>query len=159
MTTATLVDRGLAIRRELNALSDELKQIENALREAGLTASATGNVEPLKDAEREGRRWLAHGTQRTVPIIFTADKLIGSFTLNSKSHQVIEPVAAGHLDVFFKRTTTFENRFDSGKKFRATATRLFGHNAPPFITACLARDKAGLPRSDIKIEWDHAEPK
>jgi hypothetical protein len=157
MNVTHLVDRGIEIRRTLKTLAAELKEIEATLKEHGLKASAAGRVEDLKDADREGRRWLAKGSTAIVPVVFTADMIVGSFTKDSKSHRDIEAVAVGNLREFFKPVNKFENRFDDGKKFRARAMDLLDKAAPAFITACLARDKHGLPKSDIKIEWDQPE--
>jgi hypothetical protein len=156
---AQLVDRGIEIRRELKKLAAELKEIEATLKEQGLKASAAGRVEDLKDADREGRRWLAKGSTAIVPVVFTADMIVGSFTKDSRLHQAIEAVAVGNLREFFKPVNKFENRFDDGKKFRAHAVDILDKAAPAFITACLARAKHGLPKSDIKIEWDQPEVK
>jgi hypothetical protein len=150
----SLVDRGLEIRTQLETLRTELKAIETKLQKAGLAA----DHEELKDPDREGRRWLATGTEKRVPVIFTADKLVGTFQESSPTHLKILPVSSGHFEDFFKPIRAFENRYDDGKKFRTRADELLGKDAPRFITACLAVDKHGIPKSDIKVEWDQAEP-
>jgi hypothetical protein len=33
---------------------------------------------------------------------------------------------------------------------------ILGESAPIFVDACLARDKNGIPKSQIKVEWDRA---
>ena len=83
---ATLVERGLSIRREIKELTAELKQVEADLKSLALKASASGRVEDLKDADREGRRWLARGSSAIIPVVFTADLIVGSFALDSKTH-------------------------------------------------------------------------
>ena len=61
------VDRGLEIREQIEKLTAELKEIEARLKEAGLHADQVD----LQDADREGKQFLAQGTQRIVPVIFT----------------------------------------------------------------------------------------
>lgn len=153
MNVKALVDRGLELREHIDKLEKELEWVEAKLKAIGLKS----DQEDLKDAEREGKRWLAHGTQRVVPVIFTADKLIGSFQLNSALHSQVKVLAGEDLKVFFKLTQVFKNQFENGKKFRGTAAEVLGAKGPAFVTACLSRDKGGVPKSDIKVEWDSAE--
>jgi hypothetical protein len=147
------VDRGLEIRAKIAELERELEGIEERLQAAGLEAGRRGEHVELKDAEREGKQWLAKGSAVAVPLIFTADKLIGSFTANGAMHQTIRTAAAGHLAVFYKAVNQFKILFDDGKRFRAKAQEVLAERAPAFVSACLARDKAGIPKSDIKILW------
>jgi hypothetical protein len=150
------VDRGLEILAEIKKLQTELKNIETRLEMAGLQAGQRGEHQPLQDADRGGKCWFAHGSDQDVPLIFTDDKLIGSFTAESKVHKTILAVAAGKLPEFFKPVNKFEAVFDDGKKFRKHAFEIFGEQAPAFITACVARDKAGIAKSDVKICWADA---
>ena len=150
------IDRGLAIIAELDKLEAEMKGIEVRVKAAALQ----GEQVELKDTDREGKQFLATGTQRVVPVILTADKLLGSFAANSKPHiTIINALGpkAFHILKFFRRTVKFENVFDNGKKFRRQANELLDKAAPAFITACLARDKDGIPKSDIKILWQESE--
>lgn len=159
MSILAMVDRGLAIREQMERLAKELKEIEARLKEAGLKASLAGRVEDLKDAERDGRRWLATGSRAQVPVLFTADLIVGSFAHSSETHRRIA-AASDQFVEFFKPLRTFENRFKDGKKFRASVAETLGAAAAPaFVTACVARDKAGLPKSDVKILWDETEVK
>ncbi len=149
------IDRGLAIIAELEKLEAELKAIEVRVKAAALH----GEQVELKDADREGKQYLAAGTQRIVPVILTADLIVGSFTANGPKHvEISGALPAGHsVRAFFKPTSVYKNVYDDGKKFRATADELLGKAAPAFITACLARDKDGIPKSDIKIMWEESE--
>ena len=83
--------------------------------------------------------------------------LRGEFAANGPVHKLISFAARGRLADFYKPVNKYENRFDSGKKFRALADELLAKDAPAFITACLARDKDGIPKSDIKIMWEETE--
>ena len=155
MTIQQFVDRGLEIRADIEKLKLELKSIESKLEKFGLN----GQHEELKDADREGRRWLARGTSQIVPVIFTADKIVGSFKANTPTHNRIQKASDDKLSFFYTPCTTYESLFDDGKKFRAHADELLGKEAAPkFITACLSVDKHGIPKSDIKILWDDSEP-
>jgi len=158
MNTKELVDRGLVLRSEISERQKELKEIESGLEEIGLARSA--EHEELVDAEREGRRWFAAGSEKIVPVIFTADKIIGSFKSDGATHEMIRVALGkqrGKLQEFYKPETTWGNLFKDGKQFRTAAREILGMCAPGFITACVARDKSGVARSDIRIEWDAAE--
>src|ERR1035441_7897724 len=154
MTVLELVDRGIVVRAELERLKIELKGIEARLQKYGLN----GEHVELKDAEREGRRWLAHGSSLIVPVVFTADKIVGTFKSGSPVHTRIAMKADEHLAEFFTKETTFANLFEDGKRFRAAAEAVLGAiKGPPFITACLAVDKFGIPKSDVKVCWEDGE--
>lgn len=153
MSIQQLVDRGIVLRAEIKEREIELKKIEKKLSEHGLKSEH----QELKDSDREGRRYLARGSKLEVPIIFTADNLVKSFKHDTDMHRQILSAADGHLHDFYSLTQTYEINFDTGKKFRTTADSILGKAAPAFITACLARDKHGIPKSSIKITWDDAE--
>ncbi len=148
------VDRGLQIHAEIEALEIELAEITLRLENAGLKAHQVD----LKDADREGRRYLAKGSKCIIPIVFTADKIVGEFRAKTPVHLRIEAASGIQFTYFFRSVHKFENLYDDGKMFRARAAELLEDKAPAFITACLARDKEGHPKSDIKIQWDAPEP-
>ncbi len=148
-----LVDRGLVLKAEIAVRNKELKDVEKKLTAIGITRTH----EALADEERDGRRWFARGTEMIVPVVFTADIIVGSFGRGTPTHLAIENAAGGKMSRFYKPISKFENLHDDGKKFRAAAAEELGlKQAPPFVTACLARDKDGVPKSQIKIEWDAA---
>jgi hypothetical protein len=148
------VDRGLQICGQIEMLEEELDQIETRL----VTAGLDGDQVELTDPEREGRQYLARGTESIVPVVFTADLLIKSFAYGSIPHGKIEAALGAHpIGNFFRRISGFATQFESGKKFRAQAAELLGQTAPQFISACLSRDKEGTPRSQIKVEWGRAQ--
>lgn len=152
------VDRGLEIRAEIAKLEAELKDIETRVKHTALH----GDHVELADADREGKQYLASGSARIVPVIFTSDMIVGEFGHGGPKHLLIADAVNGDdvkISAHFKLVRKFENRFDSGKKFRASAAELLGEKAPQFITACLARDKDGIPKSAIKIMWDEAKQK
>ncbi len=148
------VDRGLLLRAHMKAMTTELEEITERLEAAGLAAPQ----QDLKDADREGRRWLARGTKCAIAILFTADKIVSEFTAHTAIHDRIKFAADGRLLAFFRPINKYKNHFDDGKAFRAAAAETLGAAAPGFVTACLARDKDGHPKSDIKILWDTPEP-
>lgn len=153
---AALVDRGRALHGQIDSLKGELKEIEEALCAAALRRS--DEHEPLADAEREGRQWIAHGTSHAVPVIMTADKLVQSFAADSPKHQELNLLLGdARLRFFFTPKTTWGTMQDDGKKFRRLLSeRLPADLAAKTLTACLARDKHGIPKSDVYPDWDRA---
>jgi hypothetical protein len=150
---AELVDRGLALRRTVAAKTKELDLVEDQLRDVGLEMPHV----LLVDEERGGRRWLAAGSRFVVPVIFTADKLIGSFKDKSPMHEKVAGASNGHLARFYVLERTFETRFKDGKDFRKEADTLLGKSAASFVSVCTQRDKDGVGKSDIKVQWAQAE--
>lgn len=157
MSVRRAVDRGLQIIEEMRILQIELKGIELQLEAAGLE----GEQIELVDPDREGRQYLARGSSAIVPVVFTADLLTKSFTADSAVHQKIAGAAGvitdGALGDFFALHRVFKTVIDSGKSFRARSAEVFGEKAPAFISACLQRDKHGIPKSQTKIDWSRAE--
>lgn len=150
---ADLVDRGLEIRKQIKALQTELEEIEEKLKKAG----RNGEQVELKDGDREGRRFLARGSRVIVPVIFTSDKLVQSFKTGSPIEEKIRKAAGSFFLDFYKPVNGFETLFSDGKQFRSHARAVLDAGAPSFITACLAKDKHGIPKSDEKLAWDDAE--
>lgn len=156
MSVKADVDRGLEIRLQMEKLAAELKDIQVRLTHAALH----GEQVDLTDPDREGRQYLATGTEQIVPVVLTSDMIIGEFGRESARHsEILKAVNHAAITNFFKPVNKFENRFDSGKKFRAQASEVFGDKAPQFITACIARDRDGIPKSSIKVMWDDTSAK
>jgi hypothetical protein len=151
------VDRGLQIVDEMARLKDELDKIEARLEAAGLE----GEQVELNDPDREGRQFIARGSAKTVPVVFTADLLVGQFQVDSEVHRGIlrsmTHDGLNHFRSFFRSVRVFKSNFESGKAFRTKAAELLGKEAPAFISACLQRDKEGIPKSKTKIDWQRAE--
>lgn len=152
---ASDVERGLAIREEMETLKTRLEAIEERLKQAGIESPHLH--EELNDPEREGRQFKAAGLMHIVPVVFTADLLSKSFKDASPRHLLLKSFAGDKLPDFFAKPVTWESKFDSGKKFRAHAMEVLGAKAPLFISACVQRDKAGIAKSAIKVDWDRAE--
>ena len=152
-----LVDRGLEIVAAKKLLDAEFEKIVKELEAHGLEHS--DQHEDLADSERDGRRWFANGTTVAVPMIFTADKLVGEIAAKSPKRVEIEAAAGRFFRAFFKPVNGYANVFKDGKQFRNHAHELLGTDAPAFITACVSRDKNGMPKSDVKILWDDAKKK
>lgn len=148
------VDRGLELIAILDRAKKELKAITARLQARALA----GTQEALKDAGREGTRYIAKGTDVEVPIIVTADTIMQSFAENSPAHARVEAAASGRLADFYKRKVTFEATTKDGKKFRQEAAALLEESAPAFIAACRALDKHGIPKNGIAIRWHGDEP-
>ena len=153
MTTTEAVDRGLQIRSEMSKLKSEIEEIEAILEAAGLD----GDQIDLNDPDREGKQFLAKGTAQTVPVVFTADLIVGQFVDDSPVHVRLKEIAGDKLKEFFRKKTVWENLAKSGKQFRSLAAGILEDKAPAFIHAATARDRGGIPKSNVKIEWDRAE--
>lgn len=157
MSIGNDVDRGLEICRQINALEEELKLIEERLKQYGLDHPEK-QIE-LTDKDREGRQFVAEGKSNVVPIVFTADLIRQSFQNGGKHHAAITAALPLNVPVsrFYERAVTWELLAKNGKAFRASAEEILGKEfAPPFITACVSRDKDGMAKSAIKVEWDRA---
>jgi hypothetical protein len=153
MTTQIAVDRGLELIAKISELREELKTIEGLLH----TAALNGDQVDLVDPDREGKQFLASGSAKTVPIILTADNIVGQFIDDSPMHVRLKEIAGDKLKEFFKKKTIWENLAKSGKQFRSLAAMILEAKAPEFISGAISRDKDGIPKSSIKIEWDRAE--
>jgi hypothetical protein len=156
MNIIDLVDEGTRLRTEIAQREKRLKEIEKSLR-THAEASPDRHI-PLKDEDREGTRCILAGTgDNAVSIVFTADAIMQSIPDKSEALIDITTLAAGHLREFYRKVTTYEavhvksNKFD-GKAFRASARELLP--APEdFITACLRKNKDGIPINQTRIEW------
>jgi hypothetical protein len=95
-----------------------------------------------------------------VPVVFTADLIVKTFPEGGEAHRKMLAALEGKhtaLTHFYVPKTTFNGVFDSGKTLRSKAAELLGNDAPAFVDACLARDKHGIPKSQIKVEWERAK--
>lgn len=151
MSIQSDTDRGLEIVTERERLAQELRLIEGRLIKAGLA----GEQSPLQDEDREGRQWIAKGTREDVPVIFTADLLVGTFADGSAVHIQLHDSIGAAMKQFFK--PMWKNIHSDGKAFRARAVELFGDKAAALITTCLARDKDGIPKSKMVVAWNEAK--
>jgi hypothetical protein len=148
------VDRGLEIHRLMTELKAELEQINGRLQLVALS----GEQIPLADKKREGMQYLAQGSLAKVPVVITADAIMGEFMEDSPAHLKVKAAAQGLFPKFFKRVVAYVNvKKDNGKAFRQLADELLGKDAPAFIEACKSRDKDGIPKNAVKVEWDRAE--
>lgn len=149
------VANGLAVLVQLQGLEEELAGIEARLVQDALDRPE--EHQPLADAEREGRQFIARSGAVELPIVFTADKLVGTFAEESKvAKRIMDAIPWPKFDAFYKKVTSYAMVPKDGKKFRSLAADLLGEEAPRFIAACRAVDKDGIPKSDIKVEWEAA---
>ena len=146
------VDRGLEINRLMAELKKEKEAIEERLEKAGLA----GEQIELVDEEREGRQFLARGTELVVPVVFCADQVVKSFAADSAVHRQILQAAGEKLAAFYAEKRTLHAVFETGKLLRRQAAEIFGAAAPAFVTACLARDRFGVVKSQVRVEWNRA---
>lgn len=151
--TAQDVDRGLAIHRQIKALEQELAEINARLAEVALN----GPQVDLGDPELEGKQFIAQGTEVKLPIVITSDAIIGTCAEDSKNHLAIKAAAEGLFPKFYQRVVGYKMIPKDGKAFRLQARELLGDKAPAFIDVCKSRDKDGIPKNAVKVEWDRAE--
>lgn len=150
------IERGLELRSTIKTLQTELKALEKRLESAGLE----GEQIPLREADREGRQFLARcpKLELVVPVVFESDQIIASFQPDTDIHHSLEDLSNGHLARFFTETRKFERIQKDGQLYRKSAREILDGFAPEFIAASLQRDKSGIPKSRTLIAWDNAKP-
>jgi hypothetical protein len=122
-------------------------------------STARKSIKSSRRKRREGRQWIAAGTTMTVPIVFTADNLIGSVTLPSDKLDGAKDIAGEHFGRFYKKVTKLENVHEDGLDFRKLANELLGDKSAKFIAACRDIKKDGTPKSAKRVELDRAAVK
>lgn len=150
MDIQSAVDRGLEIRQQLDLLKKELSLIEDQLS----LAARQGEQIDLEDDKRDGKQYLAKGSEYIVPVVLTADVIQSSFIDGSDIHERISQIAGNDISSFYKPVTTWKTIPKTGKAFRELAFEVLGNTAPSFIVAATAVDKNGIPKSQIKIDWE-----
>lgn len=158
---AALVDSGLQLRKEIDSREAQLKQITEQL-QAHAEACPEDHVK-LKDEGREGTRLLCAGSTLAVPVLFTSDLIVQNCQADSKEHQrIVAACPPNLLGKFYKRTVVYATLFAPSNKFDGVAFRRMARAVLPdpetFITACVRRNKDGVPVSAVKVLWDSAEP-
>lgn len=152
---ADLVDHGLELAAEISNAKSRLEGIETKLKAHALACPEAH--QPLADKDREGTQYLAMSGKygRCARVICTADLLIQSFASGSETHEKIGQAAmASGVTVadFFRLVRTWELRAKTGKEFRKLA-RESSDDPERLITACIRRDRNGMPVSQVKVEW------
>lgn len=164
------VEAGLRLHGILKYAAESLKTIKERLE---LDALARPNEhEPLHEVEREGRKWTAPGG---LEIILTADALKTEIERNGKEHLAImeaiahvvrldtpgadTATATDLVTMLFERIAQPWNSFvrteSDGLKFRQLVNALLREpHATTVIDAWKSRNAKGIPKSDIKAEWD-----
>ena len=165
MTTAQAIDRAHELRGLIGTHEAELKQCEAIISKA---AERCDHV-PLADGEREGTRAVLHGSERvkSLSVIYTADSLITSVEETGEPHDAMmhllcvadEPKFAKRmLHRFFAPTTDLFRTIPNGVKFRRAVRELLPEDkAEQFLGLCIAKNKAGIPKSTEVIDWKNAE--
>lgn len=147
------VDRGLALHAQIAAAKKELAQIESRLHQAALE----GETQPLADADREGRQFLARGSAAVLPVLIEADQIIASFPDGGEIHGRLLRLCGHHIGALFRLVSKHDRVPKDGKAYRAALREHFPPDqAAQILAATLQRDKAGIPRSRIVIPWDRA---
>ena len=148
---------GRAAHNETAAIEESHRALAAQRRMTELALLLDQRLEaPLADADREGKQYLATGTGITLPIVFTADKLVKTFAPKSDVHERIEAASDGQLLRFYRLKPVYECTQKDGKAMRSFAAEILGPKAPALIAAVRQVDKFGVPKSDIKLEWSAA---
>jgi hypothetical protein len=92
-----------------------------------------------------------------VPVVLTADIITASFADASPVHARLEAIAGEKLTAFYRPQTTWKMLAKGGKSFRREAAAMLEAKAAEFIAAAVSKDKHGIPKSNIKVEWDRAD--
>jgi hypothetical protein len=158
MNTPTLeedIERGLQIQAQIKELQAELKEIETRVQ----AVAEQGRQVPLKEQDREGKKFPASGRSAIVPVIFESDLIIGSFAPDSPAHKELAKIAGDKLKLFFKSVNKFERVQDDGREFRRLARATFEPDPfAQFIKAATAVKKGGIAKSRVYVAWKEAEP-
>jgi hypothetical protein len=150
------VERGRVVVHMIAQLEAELKEIEARL----ITDGETGHQEPLQDANREGKQFLASGLTGILPIRFESDLIAGSFSPDDQMHQaVLAAIGEEHLPKFFKDVRKFERIAKDGEAFRKAARQHLEPDAfAALVKAVTMRDKAGIAKSKTVVAWKDIRP-
>lgn len=147
------IERGEFLAARIKKDRAELKEIEQRLESAGLSAVHV----PLRDKDREGKQALLKSGSRVLPVIFESDLLIASFKADSETAGKVRALITKQaFTELFKEVHAYERRIDDGQKFRVAARK-----AIPDEALCLqvmgilkAKTKDGITRSKTVIAWD-----
>lgn len=154
-TLREMIDRGVEIVAEIEKLKEEYKALEEGIKAAAL--ARPGEHVKLEDPEREGRQFLAAGTQQVVPVVMTADSIMKTLRKGSPIALRLADMAGEHFERFYVDPAKLENTQEDGKDFRRLSRELLGdEKGPRFVNACLTRLKNGTPQSSVRIEWKRA---
>lgn len=149
------IERGIQIRAEIEKLTAELKLVEARIQ----AVAEQGTHVPLKEEDREGKKFIGRGRSAIVPVIFESDLLIASFLPNSPVHTELEEIAGDKLKLFFRDVRKFERVQEDGRDFRREARKAFKPDQfARFIRASLSLKKGGIPKSRVVVAWKESEP-
>jgi hypothetical protein len=151
------IERGEFLSKRIKADKEELKQIEARLESAGLNMPHI----PLKDQDREGKQAILRSGDRTMPVVYESDLLVGSFPAKGLIHTTLGNIMA--KDVFtalFKEVHQYERRQDDGQKFRVALRKAITDDALriDILNVLKSRTKDGITKSKTVIAWDRLTP-
>lgn len=147
------IDRGAFLVTRIKCDQAELKEIVKRLEAAGLNAPHV----PLKDKDREGKQAILRSGDRTLPVIFESDLLIGSFKADSETAgHVRSLITKAAFTTLFKEVHAYERRIEDGQKFRIAARKVITDETLclEVLTLLKAKTKDGITKSKTVIGWD-----
>jgi hypothetical protein len=160
MTTEQIaadIERGDFLSRRIKCDKAELKQIEKRLESAGLNVPHI----PLKEQDREGKQAILRCGERTLPVIYESDLLIGSFPASGLIHTTLcEIVAPDVFKALFKEVNQYERRQEDGQKFRVALRKAVADEPLrlDILKVLKATTKEGITKSKTVIAWDRLTP-
>lgn len=151
------IERGDFLSRRIKTDKEELKAIEKRLESAGLNVPHI----PLKEQDREGKQAILKCGERTLPVVYESDLLIGSFAAAGIIHTTLTNIVAPEIfKGLFKEVHQFERRQDDGQKFRVALRKAIADEPlrMDILNVLKARSKDGITKSKTVIAWDRLTP-
>ena len=154
-----LVTEGIKITAQLSQLKARRDAIAEKLRTYALAHPE--RHAPLKDEARGGRQVILTGSiGEQLSVLMKDDQIAQTFAHAGKQHLAIEAslqTLTMAITPFYRSKRIWEMVPKDAVQFRAVAQSIIGEKrAPEFISACLRRNKDGVPISDVNVEWEDA---
>lgn len=151
MSTADLISVGRVYAEQISVLKERIESIEAVLKSRALNVPH----EPLANGSREGRRATLKEGDQSVSVVFESDLLKGSFAFDSDLTTNLQGLCGNRFDALFRTKTTCERRITDGHKFRILVhSELPESSAVAVIEALKDKDKSGIVKSKVSVEWN-----
>ena len=151
------IERGEFLSTRIKLDREELKEIEQRLEAAGLNMPHV----PLAEKDREGKQAILRCGDRTLPVVYESDLLIGSFPADGLIHKTLSGIVAPDVfKVLFKEVHQYERRQDDGQKFRVALRKAIADEPLriDILKVLKAVTKHGVTKSKTVIAWDRLTP-
>jgi hypothetical protein len=151
------IERGEFLTKRIACDKAELKDIEKRLEAAALL----GPHIPLQDRSREGKQTILRAGERTMPVVFESDVIIGSFPAGGLIHTTLTNILAPDaVKALFKEVHNYERREDDGQKFRVKLAKAVPDEPLRLdvLKVLKAVGKNGITKNKTVISWDRLTP-